>query len=73
MRALILQLLIDRFVHSSTNKTQISMWRPPHPSDRYCIALLIEPHREKTGFLHMRKQRRRSARVISQTRRGIFQ
>ena len=22
---------------------------------------LIEPHREKTGFLHMRKQRRRSA------------
>ena len=24
-------------------------------------AVLIEPRREKTGFLHMRKQRRRSA------------
>ena len=41
MRALILQLLIDLFEHSSTNKTQLSMWRPPHPSGRYCIALLI--------------------------------
>ena len=29
----------------------------------YCFALLVvfEPHREKTGFLPMRKQRRRSA------------
>ena len=31
----------------------------------YCIAVLslckLEPRREKTGFLHMRKQRRRSA------------
>ena len=25
------------------------------------LKLKIEPHREKTGFLHMRKQRRRSA------------
>ena len=26
-----------------------------------CFRFLFEPHREKTGFLHMRKQRRRSA------------
>ena len=26
-----------------------------------------EPHREKTGFLHMRKQRRRSASRLSST------
>ena len=25
------------------------------------LCFLYEPHREKTGFLHMRKQRRRSA------------
>ena len=25
------------------------------------VVVLIEPRREKTGFLHMRKQRRRSA------------
>ena len=33
--------------------------------NRWCICLLMfmeyEPRREKTGFLHMRKQRRRSA------------
>ena len=26
-----------------------------------CYIKIIEPRREKTGFLHMRKQRRRSA------------
>ena len=25
------------------------------------FSVIYEPHREKTGFLHMRKQRRRSA------------
>ena len=27
----------------------------------WCVFMIIEPRYEKTGFLHMRKQRRRSA------------
>ena len=30
-------------------------------TEEVCCPSVYEPHREKTGFLHMRKQRRRSA------------
>ena len=37
----------------------------PFIISRFTIGTINEPRREKTGFLHMRKQRRRSASLIS--------
>ena len=36
-------------------------WYITSPENQWHIAAQHEPHREKTGFLPMRKQRRRSA------------
>ena len=46
---------VKLFCTYSSSRCQVSVYRTIGP------LVLYEPRREKTGFLHMRKQRRRSA------------
>ena len=46
------------------NKTAVTLLETPVGS---ALKGTFEPHREKTGFLHMRKQRRRSASRLPQS------
>ena len=53
-----MKLFIKHYVvGTKTHSTKPS--QPQRVSSVYCVE--IEPRHEKTGFLHMRKQRRRSA------------
>ena len=59
--AVSLERSLNPWLAASGSNNFLEPWQMVMHENTYMIPILYEPRREKIGFLHMQKQRRRSA------------